>query len=288
MQLSVTKVSPAIGGEVHGVDFSTQMGTDLHDAIYDALMNHMVLFFVGSTITPQAQLDFAQGFGELDEPHPLYPHVEGFPKVVSLENDSGAPPDTNSWHTDLTFKRQQPFASILIARQIPECGGDTIWSSNYAAYDRLPDGMKRDLEGLEAIHDLGDFRNTIAMARNGATGEEQLNDAVGRFGHQLRPLIGTHPATGRRFLNFNEAFVTHIVGLTTNEANALKTWLANHMNRPEDQVRWRWSAGDMVMWDNRVTMHYAVADYLPSNRCMNRVTVVHDRRSQGPNGNTRQ
>ena len=119
------------------------------------------------------------------------------------------------------------------------------------------------------------FRNTFAEHSNP---DQSLNDAVGRFGHRVRPLIEQHPVTGRAFLNFNEAFVTHIKGLTTNEANSLKTWLANHMNRPELQVRWRWQAGDLAMWDNRVTMHYAVADYLPAYRCMNRVTVVHDRR----------
>lgn len=102
---------------------------------------------------------------------------------------------------------------------------------------------------------------------------------MGRFGHMVRPLTGTHPVTGRKFLNFNEAFVSHILGLTASESAALKTWLAGHMNRPEDQVRWRWKAGDLAMWDNRCTMHYAVADYLPDYRCMNRITVVEDRRA---------
>ena len=191
---------------------------------------------------------------------------------------SDAPPDTNSWHTDLTFKKEQPFASILVAREVPEVGGDTMWSSLYAAYDRLPEGMRSDLEGLEAIHDMGDFRNSFAEAKGGTSGEERLNESVGRFGHRIRPLIDKHPVTGRKFLNYNEAFITHIVGLTTNESNALRVFLANHMNRPEDQVRWRWQPGDIAMWDNRVTMHYAVADYLPQYRQMNRVTVVEDRR----------
>lgn len=138
--------------------------------------------------------------------------------------------------------------------------------------------MKRDLEGLEAIHDLGDFRNSFADARSGKSGVDRLNESVGRFGHNIRPLLAQHPVTGRKFLKFNEAFVTHIVGMTTNEANALKTFLANHMNRPEDQMRWR--SGDLAMWDNRVTMHYAVADDLPEYRCMNRITVVRDRREK--------
>ena len=155
-----------------------------------------------------------------------------------------------------------------------------MWSSCYAAYNRLSGGMKRDLEGLEAVHDLGDFRNSFATEKHGKSGVERLNESVQNFGHNIRPLVGKHPVTGREFLNFNEAFVTHIVGLTTNDANSLKTFLANHMNKPEDQVRWRWSPGDLAMWDNRVTMHYALADYLPQYRRMNRVTVVRDRRAE--------
>ena len=155
-----------------------------------------------------------------------------------------------------------------------------MWSSNYAAWERLPEGMKTYLDGLVAVHDLGDFRNNIVEGENDSSAAaERLNDAVPRFGHHLRPLIDTHPVTGRKFLNFNEAFVSQIVGMTTNDSLSIRTWLANHMNKPEDQMRWRWSAGDLAMWDNRVTMHYALADYLPNYRYMNRITVVHDRRA---------
>ncbi len=278
--LSIDPVTPSIGAEISGLDFSRPMPATMYDKIYQALLQHLVIFVHGVEIGPADHIAFAQNFGELDEPHPLYPHVEGYENIVLLENDSDAPPDTNSWHTDLTFKSEQPFASILIARQVPQTGGDTMWSSCYAAYDRLPDGMKKDLEGLEAVHDLGDFRNSFAIEKNGKSGSERLDDGVALFGHNIRPLIGTHPVTGHKFLNFNEAFVTHIVGLSTNEANSLKTFLANHMNKPEDQVRWRWSPGDLAMWDNRVTMHYALADYLPQYRCMNRVTVAYDRRAE--------
>jgi taurine dioxygenase len=278
--LEISKVTPVIGAKISGVDFAQAIAPEVHDAIYQALLDHLVIFFRRTEISPTAHLAFAQGFGTLNAPHPLYPSVEGFENIVLLENGPGAPPDTNSWHTDLTFKAEQPFASILVARHIPPVGGDTLWSSCYAAYDRLPDGMKRDLEGLEAIHDLGDFRNSFAGAAQGKSGVERLNEGVARFGHCIRPLIGSHPVTGRKFLSFNEAFVTHIAGLTTNEANALKTYLANHMDKPEDQLRWRWRAGDIAMWDNRVTMHYAVADYLPEYRCMNRITVVQDRRAK--------
>jgi len=278
--IDIAKVTPAIGAELAGIDFSKPVSADANQAIYDALIEHLVIFFRGADISPAMHLAFAEAFGDLDAPHPLYPHVPGFERIVLLENDSSTPPDTNSWHTDLTFKSRQPFSSVLVARHVPSVGGDTIWSSCYAAYDRLSQGMKQDLEGLEAVHDFGDFRNSFAEARGDQSGADRLNESIVRFGHTIRPLVGKHPVSGRKFLNFNEAFVTHIVGLTTNEANALKTFLANHMNRPEDQVRWRWRSGDIAMWDNRVTMHYAVADYLPQYRCMNRITVVNDLRAK--------
>tara|TARA_Y100000766_G_scaffold249471_1_gene231910 strand:- start:329 stop:685 length:357 start_codon:yes stop_codon:yes gene_type:complete len=107
---------------------------------------------------------------------------------------------------------------------------------------------------------------------------ELLNLNVHKFGHNIRPIIGTHPITKKKFLNFNESFSSYIIGLTINESNSLKTFLSNHMNKPEDQMRWKWSKGDMVMWDNRVTMHYAVSDYMPHYRCMNRITIVNDLR----------
>lgn len=273
-------ITPAIGAELSGIDFSRPISPDVNQAIYDALLEHLVIFVRGTDISPAMHLAFAEDFGDLDAPHPLYPHVAGYERIVLLENDSGAPPDTNSWHTDLTYRAQQPFSSILVARHVPPVGGDTMWSSCYAAYDRLSDGMKRDLEDLEAVHDYGDFRNSFTGAKNGKSGVERLNESVSRFGHTIRPLVGIHPVSGRRYLNFNEAFVTHIVGLTTNEASSLKMFLANHMNKPEDQLRWRWKPGDVAMWDNRVTMHYAVADYLPEYRCMNRITVVNDRREK--------
>ena len=276
--MRLVKTTPIIGAEIQGLDFSQPLSADLLDEIYAALIDNLVIFVRGADISPQQQIAFAQSFGALDEPHLHYPHVAGFERIVLLENDADRPPDTNSWHTDLTFKQERPFASVLIARQVPEVGGDTLWSSCYAAYDRLPTGMKTDLEGLQAVHDLGDFRNDFADENKGQSGDERLNEALGRFGHKVQPLIARHPVTQRKFLNFNEAFVSHIAGLTSNDSHALRTYLSNHMNKPEDQLRWRWQAGDLAMWDNRVTMHYAVADYMPQYRAMNRVTITKDRR----------
>ena len=277
--LTIEKITPFIGAQISGVDFSKPISKQVQDAIYEALIEHLVIFFRDIQISPAAHLEFAKCFGRLDEPHVHYPHVDGFENIMLLENNSEIPPDTNTWHTDLTFKEEQPFASILVARSVPECGGDTMWSSCYAAYERLPEGMKNDLEQLEAIHDYGDFRNIYAGAPHGTERNERLNESVVRFGHNVNPIIGRHPVSGRKFLNYNAAFVAHIVGLTADDSASLKTFLANHMNKPEDQMRWKWKTGDIAMWDNRVTMHYALADYYPQYRCMNRITVLQDRRA---------
>ena len=278
--MKVTKLTPAIGALIEDVDLSGGVDPSTGDALYQALLDNLVIFLRGVDITPAQHMDFAKSFGQLDEPHQLYPHVEGFDRIMLLDNNEKTPPDTNSWHTDLTYKTEQPFASVLVARNVPPVGGDTMWSSNYAAYDRLSDGMKRDLEAMEAIHDYGDFRNSFAKATKNKSAEDRLNESVSRFGCKVRPLIGSHPVTGRKFLNFNEAFVSQIVGVTTNESNAIKAFLSNHMNKPEDQMRWKWQNGDLAMWDNRVTMHYAIADYLPQPRTMNRITIVNDKRAQ--------
>ncbi len=277
--LVANPITPAIGAEISGLDLSQPISPELQDQIYQALLQYLVIVVRGQEISPQAHLVFAQGFGDLDEPHPSYPHIDGFENIVLLANDGDSPPDTNTWHADLTFKAERPFASVLVARQVPPLGGDTLWSSCYAAYNRLSPGLKRDLETVYAVHDLGDFRNSFVHDKDGKSGAERLNENVPRFGHNILPLIGTHPVTGRKFLNFNESLVTHIVDMTTNESNALKSYLANHMNKPEDQMRWRWRVSDLVMWDNRVTTHYAVADYLPYYRCMHRISVMKDRRS---------
>ena len=144
--ISVNKITPHIGAEIKGVDFSKVLPSKYQKLIYDALIENLVIFFRNTEISHQKHLEFSEAFGELDSPHPVYPYVEGFKKIVKLENNIDNPPDTDAWHTDLTFKKVQPFASVLVARSVPKIGGDTLWSSCYRAYDRLPNGMKNDFE----------------------------------------------------------------------------------------------------------------------------------------------
>ena len=274
--MTITKLTGHIGAEISGVDLGKPLTPSVEDAVYQALIDHCVIFFRDQDIDPAHHLAFARSFGEIDQPHPVYAHVEGYEAIVKLANDANNPPDTDAWHTDLTFKQDPAFASILVAREVPEVGGDTLWASLYAAYEALDDDIKSYLETLSAIHDMGDFRNTFSV---GESDGRKLIEGMNRFGCAIHPVIKTHPVSGRKLLYVNESFTQHIVGLTARESRSWLNWLLDHVSRPEYQVRFRWQNGSVAMWDNRCTQHYAVADYLPAYRCMNRVTVVKDRRT---------
>ena len=211
-------------------------------------------------------------------PHPIYPHVEGFPEIVLLKNDKDNPPDTDEWHTDVTFKSDPPFASILYSKVIPPVGGDTLWCSLSKIYDALPDDMKKYLETLRAIHDMGDFRNNY-MQEDNIESAKKLNKGFEEFGHAVHPVIKIHPISKKKFLYVNPGFTSQIVGMSTPDSNSLLTYLFNMMSKPEFQVRFHWTPDTLAIWDNRCTMHYAIGDYMPHQRIMNRITVLSDKRA---------
>ena len=275
-QLQITRLTPTIGAEISGIDLAAPLSQETLHAIYDALLEHLVIFFRDQEISPEAHLCFARSFGEPEPPHPIYPHVDGFDNIMVLENDGDNPPDTDGWHTDVTYRQDPPFASILWARQVPECGGDTMWCNLYAAYDALPEDMKAYLDGMTAVHDMGDFRNNFTV---GEASGDKLVAAHQRFGSAVHPIVQRHPVTGRKFLYVNDGFAVQVVGLRASDSRRLLDNLFAHMNQPEFHVRFRWRNHSLAMWDNRCTMHYAIADYVPSYRCMHRITVVRDQRA---------
>ena len=277
---SIDPSTPAIGAEILGLDTHRLLGHEVQDALYGALIEHLVLFIRDIDLGPGEQLAFAESFGTIDRPHPVYPKVAGHPNVVLLKHGPKNRPDTAEWHTDLTFYESPPFASILWAKDVPVLGGDTLWSSMYAAYEALPDPIKQLIDDLEAVHDMGDFRNDYL--RRGGDGR-RLNEAMMKLGCAVHPLVKVHPVTGRFYLYVNQPFTRHIIGMSTVESDRLLSYLYGHINQPEFQVRFRWKSGSLVIWDNRVTQHYAVCDYLPQSRTMHRVTVIEDRRAQQKN-----
>ncbi len=272
-EFTIDAITPAIGAFITGIDLNQPINEAQQGALYDALVKHHVIFLRDQDLSPEAHLRLAQGFGTLDGKHPVYPHLEGFENIVVLKNDPDNLPDTDGWHTDLTFKADPPFASILRAKHVPPCGGDTLWTSLCSAYDRLPAGIKAEVENLRAVHDLGDFRNDFSVDE--ANGEA-LTAAHQRFGSTIHDVVKTHPVSGRRFLYVNEGFTQHIVGLRATDSNQLLQFLFHHINQPENQVRLHWQTHTLAIWDNRCTWHYATNDYLPHTREMHRITVLND------------
>jgi taurine dioxygenase len=274
---SIDPMTPNIGAEISGLDLARPLDAGVLDALYQALLDHLVIVFRDQDMPPAAHLAFAESFGEIDRPHPVYPHAEGHPNVTLLKHGPENRPDTDQWHTDLTFYETPPFASILRAVEVPPTGGDTLWANMYAAYEALPEDLQRHLDGLRAVHDPGDFRNDF-LDDGGDVG--RLNEAMAKQGSALHPVAPRHPVTGRRYLYVNQPFTRLIAGMDMRQSDRLLRYLYDHIERPEFQVRFRWRPGSVAMWDNRVTQHYAVGDYLPERRVMHRVTVVEDRRAR--------
>ena len=149
----------ALGAEVSGLNLNEPLSCAEMDALHQGLTQHQVLFFRDQRLTPESHLALAAALGDVDPGHPVYPHVEGFQSIVELIADADNVPDTEDWHKDLTFRPNPPFASILRAVQVPSTGGDTLWANMGAVYESLSAGWRSDLQALQAIHDMGTFRN---------------------------------------------------------------------------------------------------------------------------------
>jgi taurine dioxygenase len=275
MSLTISRVTPALGAIVEGVALRDELSRESVAQLNALLVEHQILFFRGQPLTPQQQCRFAAYFGELHI-HPIYPLLPDLPEILVLDTHGDFLPDNDNWHTDVTFTETPPMAGILAAKQLPSAGGDTLWSSNLAAYDALSDPMKRMLEGLTAEHSVV---KSFPAGRWGADPafKERYERAVAKHPPVTHPVIRTHPVSGRKGLFVNEGFTTRIHELTSRESDALLNFLYAHAARPEFILRWQWRVDDVAFWDNRITHHYAVADYLPERRIMHRATVIGDR-----------
>jgi taurine dioxygenase len=274
--MRIRPATAAVGAEVSDITLSGKLEPAVLDEIYDALSKYLVLFFRDQDLSPEDHYEFGKTFGELAQPHPVYPHLPGFDRVVLLENDGDRPPDTDDWHTDLTFQAKTPFLSILHAREVPETGGDTLWANMYRAFDTLPPEIQQLASRLHAVHDMGAFRNDYLGDDHNI---DALNAGLMKMGSAVHPVAPKHPVTGKQLLFVNRSFTQHIVGMLKAESDRLLEYLFSHIDTPNNQVRFRWSKGAVAMWDNRCTQHFAVADYLPNYRRMHRVIVNTDRRA---------
>lgn len=269
--IDVVPVSGRIGGEVQGV----RLGADLDEAIVAALKQaldrHKVLFF-----RDQHHLDDAahQAFGRRWGQPTIHPTAPAQVGDFLLELDSRHGGKANVWHTDLTFMASYPSASILRAVTIPPAGGDTVWADTVEAYERLPDPLRVLADTLRAVHS-----NDYDYAANQTEPDEGTDRYQAEFISTVyeaeHPLVRVHPETGERALVLG-AFFKQFVGLGTSESRRLYEVFQAHITRLENTVRWRWREGDVAIWDNRATQHYAIDDYGDAKRVVRRVTIEGD------------
>jgi len=274
-RLTITQLGPYIGAQISDVNLSRPLSDAQFEQLYHAMIRHQVLFFRDQPVTPQQQRALAARFGDLHI-HPVYPHAPGVEEIIVLDTHDDNPPDNDNWHTDVTFIERPPAVAILAAKQLPATGGDTLWASGIAAYDALSAPFKVLLNGLQAEHDFTKSFQEFKY-RGSEAQHTRWKQAVEKHPPLSHPVVRTHPLSGKSALFVNEGFTTRIVDLSSKESDTLLNFLFAHITRPEFQVRWRWQENDLAIWDNRVTQHYANADYLPARRIMHRATILGDK-----------
>jgi taurine dioxygenase len=254
-QITVLPVSGLIGAEVMNVNLRDALTDDVVTGIRRALTDYGVVFFSGQAIGPAEHVALATALGEIKLPPDYFPETlrdQGFPEISVISTDNQLAYTTDNWHADVTWLPNPPRYSILHMQQLPPAGGDTLWSSQYAAYEWLSEPMKQLLDPLTARHQLPGF-------------PDRWHD---------HPVVCRNPLSGRKALFVNGVFCNRINELTADESSAVLSYLKAHTTRPEFICRWRWTDGDVAIWDNHYVQHYAVADYRPHPRKIHRIEVV--------------
>ena len=277
-RITVRQLTPAVGAEISNVDIAGGVADEALHEIHAALMAHGVVFFRDQDITPLQQRDFAARFGRLRQAtRSAFLVQENVPEMHVLVNDRERPPNVNHYHSDGIFREEPEFASMLRAVEVPEAGGDTIFVGMRVAYNALSADMKAYLVNKQAINDFMKLHGSPKKARSWE-GEnwERMEKSRRANPPVAHPMVKVHPVTGLKSLYISESFTASVVGLGEDESKGLLDMLNRHCARPEFQCRFHWRPGSMAFWDNRATQHYAVADYWPERRLMNRVTIETD------------
>ncbi|CAG2145355.1 TauD/TfdA dioxygenase family protein [Cupriavidus plantarum] len=274
IDLDVRPVSGRIGAEVRGVRLDGDLPAATFEAIRAALLRHKVLFF-----REQGHLDDAtqEAFGSLfgpPVPHPTVPVRAGTQYLLELDSQHGGG-RANSWHTDVTFDLAYPQVSVLRAVEVPAYGGDTVWANTAAAYEELPQPLRELADKLWALH-TNDYDYAGSRVLPHAPDAQHYRDVFTRTVYETEhPVVRVHPETGERTLVLGH-FVKRLLGYSATDSAHLISVLQSHVHRLENTVRWRWQTGDVAIWDNRATQHYAINDYGDTRRIVRRVTIAGD------------
>ncbi len=272
-RIEVEPSSGALGAVVTGVDLKRPLDEPTIAAIRAAWLEHLVVFFRDQDLTPAEFLAFARRFGALDE-YPFVKGIEGYPQIIQVAkleheriNFGGI------WHSDTTYLERPPMAAMLIAREVPPVGGDTLFANMYLAYDALSAGMKRLLDGLIGI-------SSSDKADVSRTREDRIKDSptaqARKAFEATHPVVRTHPETGRKALYVNVAHTARFKNMTEEESAGLLQYLFQHQTRPEFTCRFSWKPGSIAFWDNRAAQHNPINDYHGHRRIMHRISLAGD------------
>jgi taurine dioxygenase len=270
--LSVQPVGGALGAEIHGVDLASELSDEAIAAIRAAWLEHLVVFFRDQELDPDEFLAFARRIGTPVE-YPFVRGIDGFPEIITVAK---LPHETVNfggvWHSDTTYLDRPPMATMLVAREVPPVGGDTMWANMYLAFESLSPGLQQLLAGLRAV-------NSSALADVSKTREDRIRERgveQERVYEAEHPVVRTHPETGRRALYVNPAHTARFVGMTEAESAPLLQYLFAQAIRPELTCRFRWDVGSVALWDNRCTWHNPLNDYHGHTRVLHRITLAGD------------
>jgi taurine dioxygenase len=272
--MKVKQVAGALGAEISGVDLSAGVPAALAAELRAAFLEHQVIFLRNQNLTPAQFLAFAQAMGTPVE-YPFVKGLEGYPHIIEVKKLEHEKVNFGGiWHSDTTYLDVPPMGSMLLSREVPPYGGDTLFASQYAAYDALSATMKRLLDGLQGISSSA--KADVSKTREDRIKSDGKSEAPKEY-RTAHPVVRTHPETGRKALFVNVAHTAGIEGMTDEESAPLLQFLFAHQVKPEFTCRWAWEPNAIAFWDNRCVQHNPVNDYHGFKRLMHRITLQGDK-----------
>jgi taurine dioxygenase len=273
MPFQVQRIAGALGAEILGIDLAAGLTETQAAEVRQVLLQHQVIFFRDQALAPEQFLRFARAMGQPIE-YPFVKGLEGFPEIIEVKKLEHERSNFGGiWHSDTTYLQQPPMGSMLLAREVPPFGGDTLFASQTLAYESLSEGMRQLLDPLVAI-------NSSAKADVSKTREDRIASDGRAEARQdyvsEHPVVRTHPETGRKALYVNIAHTVRFRGMTEEESAPLLHFLHQHQVKPEFTCRFAWRPGSLAFWDNRCVQHNPVNDYHGYKRLMHRITLAGD------------
>jgi taurine dioxygenase len=272
--ITVRRIAGAIGAEIEGVDLARDLDDETVAAIRRVWLEHLVVFFRDQELSPERFLAFARRFGEPVE-YPFVKGIDGFPEIIPVvKRETETVNFGGIWHTDTAYLETPPMGTMLIAREVPPFGGDTLFANQYLAYESLSAGMKRLLDGLVAVNSSA--KADVTRTREDRMRDGKRDDARTEYVAE-HPVVRTHPETGRKALYVNVAHTVCFREMSEEESRPILQYLFRHQIRPEFTCRFVWQPGSITFWDNRCAQHNPVNDYHGFRRAMHRITLAGDR-----------